>query len=436
MPALRTSLFLILVVALSGCDREIVQPLPIDIEAVGLDLSEVRTEPVLQLALRAGTSGSVTRMEVNGVAAAFDGPAGVFRDTLTLDEGLNAIRVQAFEGTRVATVDTLWAVYLPIVRQGFLVAPVARIFAAGSALPDGRALVSGGAAPGSPALATFDVLSESGSGLSIASAPLLVGRVGHASVVLPDGAVLLLGGASVPQPGSGADFLTSAELINTSDLSTQLVSIEGASLSRIGHSARALQTGGRTIIYVFGGQQPFQAGTSPSGTVTILEYFGGVQPRLQALTPVGGAGSFTSTIDHVQLDVPARPGTVGTSIIVDDRTSFAFDWSTPGRNYPFDLIGSRLSLGDDARRSAAAGVVLPNGLGVIVGGKTASGSAVGGLNVYADEPRRAFTVPSQFDLTAPRFAHVATNLGSGRMVVLGGLSTSGTPLTPIEIYRF
>jgi hypothetical protein len=420
--------------ALAGCDRPIVEPLPVEIEVVSADLGVVRLEPRLPLALRAGRFGTVTRLRVADRDAARDEAADVFRDTLDLAVGLNAIPVRAFDGDREVLVDTLYAVYLPITRLGGVgVSDTPRTAAASARLLDGRALVSGGAGPTGTAIASLDVLSPSGGSVTTETRPLLVARAGHAATVLPDGQVLLLGGASVAAPSRLADFVTRAEVVAPDGSATRSVAVEGGSLLRAFHSARALQRDGRIYVYVFGGLQPAQIGAAPVGTVAILEWLDGPEPRLRLLSPSLGAGAFPALESHVQIDVPARSGMAATSVVLGDRASFVFEWRVPGTLYPFDLRRSALPE-PDAPRTGAAAVALGDGVTLLVGGRTPTGAALGRVEVYADAARRLFALPESLWLGVPRYGHAATILGGGRMAVLGGTASSGSPAAAIEIY--
>ena len=220
-----TATLLLLLVATTGCERPLVDPLQSPIETVGTDLGEVLTAADLLLRLRVG---GATALTVNGAPTVLDAGTGVFSRDLTLSPGLNALAVQATDASGVVAADTLYALFLPVTVDAAAAPglPSARSEAAMAVLSD-RVLVTGGVGGGGGALATMAVLTPSGRRFTGTDEALLAARAGHTASGVPGGGVLLVGGARLETPTALADFVTTAEWIPPGQTQPRAVSVTG-----------------------------------------------------------------------------------------------------------------------------------------------------------------------------------------------------------------
>lgn len=432
--ALVRSRFVLCALALAGCERPLVDPLDQPIETVGVDLGEVQTSSTLTLGLRVR---GATALTINGDTAAFDAGVGVFSETLTLERGVNRIAVRASDPSGVVGVDTLVALYLPLVAEPSLAfaLPTPRTEAAVVPVPVNRVLVTGGIGPTGAALASMAVLLPAGPRFTVTEVPLLTARAGHTASTLPDGGTLLIGGATAETPSQAADFVPTAEWIPAGSLQSRPVALPAGPSLRAGHTARVLETGGRVTLYVYGGLVPAGAGVAASGTVDVFEWLQGTA-RLVRLSPDGGAGSFSPSAGHVQIPLSAS-SSVGTGRITDvvfgGAVAFRFDFTAPGLNYPFDFA-ARDAAPLSVPRTDAAGALLGDGLALVAGGRDAAGATLGSLEVYAAEVNRTFRMPESTRLAAPRFGAGATLLPDGRILVVGGRTSSGVASGVVEVF--
>jgi hypothetical protein len=285
-------------------------------------------------------------------------------------------------------------------------APENRIGAASVALPDGRTLIVGGLANGTPtdAVVVFDPADSSFS----TAGQLLEPRAGHTATVLEDGHVLIAGGTvnellsgdiEIFDPSTGASALvaTLAEL-------------------RSGHAAAR-----------FGDGKVLIAG----GTGT-----GGVLQTAEIFDPETGSVSFTLS----PLQTP-RAGASATTLI-DGRVLIA-----GGSNGTQDLASAEIynpstesfqptDTNPDAPRSGHTAVLLPHNNSVLIAGGTSDGVPLATADLFlpAQFPDPFSYGMGQFALTsemaAPRSGAAGGPHVEGYAFVVGG----GQP--DAEVYRF
>ncbi len=446
---------LLLAALLAGCERPFVEPEAPTVELLGeLDLSVVRTEARLPLAFRASSPVSqVTRVEVNGMPATFVREGDVFLDTLRLEQGLNRIEVEAFDGMGTVGGDTLFAVYLPFQFASLAVArwpePVGGHTA--TALTDGTILLTGGAAGlSSPARNAALRLDPATFTFTPLGAPMRAARTGHAAALLPDGRVLLTGGSTVVTPAEAEDFVTTLELFDPATeafAEVPLVAADGgaaAPVARAGHTVAVLQGGdGSVSVYLYGGTANLgtaeapRLGPSPFMRRLVFEDGAG-GPRLVAPNRSEGF-RFAATAGHTQTAL-TEVGADGFGRYLVAGTSDPADLEPP---LPFELVfrsGSldsrRVEPMDTPRVDHAAALLSPlEDLVLVTGGSDRGGQAVLATSeVFAGEAARFFRFADATRLAAPRRGHTATNLGNARILIVGGFSASGGALDLLELF--
>jgi hypothetical protein len=418
---MRLAAVLSFLIALTGCERPLVDPVTSPVEVLGLDLDEVQVEQTLPLRLRVD---GATALTVNGTEALAEGVPGVFTLDTRLSLGLNRLGVRATDSTGVVAQDTIVAVYLPL--RSDLVAT--------SALPS-RVLVTGGVGPSGAALASMAVLASAGARFSGQDVPLLTARAGHTASALPDGGVLLIGGASVETPARASDFVQTVEWIPPGATQSRAVALPDGVALRAGHTARVLRTNGTTTVTLYGGLVPSGTGVLASGTIDVFEWREAAG-ELARLSPDGGAGAFDAATGHVQIPIVDRAGTTTRAADVVFAGAFAarFDFTAPGTNYPYSL-DAQMATPLFVPRTDAAGVPfgLP-GLALIAGGRSAAGEVLASAEVYAAEVDRVFRLPEGVRLVVARSSAGATLLPDGRILIVGGRTAAGAPSSAIDVF--
>lgn len=442
---MRSSALLALALAIGACDRPIVDPAGPSFLEVSPDLSFVRLEADITLRLRLPQFEGAQEVTVDGTEAPFDPASDTYALPLTLNEGLNLLRVEITDDAGFVRRDTLAAVHLPL-QQVSLVASTpgrARADAAAVPLPDGRVLISGGIDGDGQALGSATVLQPGGVQIESREVGLGVPRAGHTASVLPDGRILLLGGALTDRPASASEFVTTVEVVDPASLAVSRIETDDPP-RRAGHTAQVLTVDNETYVYLYGGAVPAGSGTTVSGTVDVYR-LGGVAEGAEAgaeltrLSPEGGAGGFARVTGHVQVPLLSRGALVLGRDEGDEPVALSLFWQQPGTAaFPFDLQAQSLPEAVGGRAGAAA-VEVGNTLGgsslvLVVGGETNIG-LTGSLEVVAPGLGRSFRVPDT-GLQVPRDGHTATILSNRRIVVSGGRSAAGTALTALEAFEF
>ncbi len=430
-----TATLLLLIVATTGCERPLVDPLQSPIETVGTDLGEVLTAADLLLRLRVG---GATALTVNGAPTVLDAGTGVFSRDLTLSPGLNALAVQATDASGVVAADTLYALFLPVTVDAAAASglPSARSEAA-MAVSGDRVLVTGGVGVGGGALATMAVLTPSGRRFTGTDEALLAARAGHTASGVPGGGVLLVGGARLETPTALADFVTTAEWIPPGQTQPRAVSVTGGLPRRAGHTARVLTDGVQTTLYLYGGLVPEGSGVVPSGTIDVFRWTAATE-TLERLSPDGGAGAFAAVAGHVQIPVLGGDGAAGraTDLVFGGALAARLDFSTPGTSYPFSLDAQTLAPLTVPRTDAAGAPIQRAGLALIAGGRDLRGTLLASLEVYSVQAEQSFRVPVGVRLAAARAGAAATLFPDGRILVAGGRTESGSASAFLDVLTF
>ena len=430
----------------TGCDRPFVAVEPPGIEVISPDLSEVQLSASIALRFRVTSLRRITGVEINGEEASPTSDSGVFEIMLTLSEGVNRLFVAAFDSEGNVGSDTLFSVHLPYGTSDILAATLPQPLANHTATPlaGGSLLVVGGLdANGLPSAFAYTYI-EQGFDFLISELPgeLAHARAGHTASLLPDGRVLIVGGSSVLDPGGASDFTPTGELYDPGSELFATLAFAGEPVTRAFHTAATLTDGGRTFVYLFGGRG-IVAG-SAVGTrsdVTVLEVRStSAGDSLINVSPGGAVGAFPAVAHHIQLPLSNEGGFLRTFAAgtyeppgggESNPVSFRFLYTPSTFFFPFEVFEESLSPMQVPRVGHAAALATP-GLAILTGGRTPDGSVVDNLEVFADEAGQFFRFPSSTALHTARHRHTATLLPSGRILLLGGVNTSGTMIASAE----
>ncbi|MCO5172247.1 MAG: hypothetical protein M9894_38610 [Planctomycetes bacterium] len=274
-----------------------------------------------------------------------------------------------------------------------------------AALPDGRAVVIGGASAGGVPVQTVEVFAPGvgGGSFTTAFSSGLTARVGHTATALPDGRVLVVGGVD----GTGTPQQT-ALLI---DAAATSVTTTGADVGRAEHAAvllpdgRVLVAGGTTVL-----------GQAANATAAAAIY----DPATGQFTGVGQMARVRHRpgLAYAGGHVVAFGGAGGAPTPVAERFDFETLAWTP-------IAGP----GTTARPDAVAVATGP-GRALVVGGEAAP-------EVYTPDafPAREAFDPLLTAVPAPRARHTATRLADGTVLLVGGTDGVAAGLSGVERYH-
>lgn len=432
---------------LVGCDRpfvEVAVPTFEVLEPVNLDT--VRTQPLLPLAFRASSFRSVDRVEVDGLRATFLREEELYLDTLRLQVGLNTIRVEVFDAEGNVGTDTLYAVYLP---YGFaeLTAQLPDRLGGHTATPlgDGSILIAGGTGGiGEPALDIALRFDTQRLTFVQEAARLNEARIGHTASLLPDGRVLILGGSRRATPTAADDLVTLPELYDpATGTFTELpfVNTDGEpalAVERTEHTTTVIENAnGQVDVYLYGGLTPRFDGSGVARSAFMRTLRFDTNPdRLVALGP-RERFQFVPIAGHSQTplaDVGQRDSghyLIAGASSTDNaglRAPFVFEFS------PEFIRESNAGPLDRPRTDHAAAAF--GDLVLVTGGRTLDTQPriVQSGEVFASGPARFYAFPAALQPRLARWGHSATNIGDGRILVVGGFSASGEALDRTELF--
>jgi N-acetylneuraminic acid mutarotase len=288
---------------------------------------------------------------------------------------------------------------------------VARFGHSVAMLTTGKVLLAGGNnASGTTATAE---LYDAVSGTWSATGAMNIARYGHTSVVLPNGSVLVMGGFSTVSNAA----LNSSELYNPTTASWTLTS--GAmSQARYFHSSTLLPGAAGQVLVV--------GGTDGAGVFSSAEIF---TPATGNWAPI--ASMISARQSHTATLLPNgkvliaaglnATGTVAQAELYDPTSA---TWSATGNALTTARYGHSASL-------------LPNGTVLVAAGLVAGGtfSLVSPTAESYNPTTNQWT--SITNLATARYAHSATMMANGQLLIVGGAnSTSATqlPISSIEIY--
>ena len=244
-------------------------------------------------------------------------------------------------------------------------------------------------------------------GTFTAAGSLLVGRFNHSQLLLASGQVLLTAGDNASSGLSTA----ASELFN---LTPPGFTATGSLQTDRDQAAAVLLADGRAL--VAGGN------SSSAGSLVSAELF---SPR---------TGSFASTgaLTHARVGAFALLQANGQVLLAggaDPSASFA----PLASSEVFDPVqGTFTATGAlQTARAHAAGVMLPDGRTLLIGGQSTGNVVLSSAEIY-DSNTGSWTAAAP--LTTPRMDATATLLPNGKVLVVGGRNAAGTALNTAELF--
>jgi hypothetical protein len=331
----------------------------------------------------------------------------------------------------------------------------ARDFHTATLLPDGRVLVAGGASANG-ALASAE-LYDPRSGSWVGTGKMIAARYGHTATLLPNGKVLVAGGSS-SSVSFGQEPLASAELYDA---------ISGSwTATGMMHSARSLHTAtllpdGTVLAAGPGTTSTLAYDLDRASWTSIGRMDETRQSHTATLLPDGKvlvAGgririSGDDTYVFSELFDPGRGVWIAAGGMVEARSGHTATL-LPGGEV---LIagGAASGISSDALASAElydsfdpswtattnmqeirdwhTATLLPDGKVLVAGGR--GGPSYSGAHASTElyDPDSG-TWTATVRMIEARYGHTATLLSDGTVLVVGGFSSSGSPLASAELY--
>ena len=320
-------------------------------------------------------------------------------------------------------------------------------------LPSGTILVVGGVDATGNALQTTALVTLT----SVTAGPTLhQARVGHTTTILANGKVLVVGGQS---------SVTATAALNTTEIYDPIAGAfaTGPNLTTARSQATATQFGstGALKVLIAGGSSGTAALNSAeiydetANTMTAISGMmsdahmgaGGALMDDGTVVIVGGMGAsgaagadvfspttnaFTAASVTIKRIGAAVASTGPLAVMAGGQSSTGIESTTETYASATKTFTSSPSLAT-ARRDATATLVPISGTVavVFVGGRNASGP-VAGIEALSGTSLSSGSMAAAGTLATARYAHTATALSTGQLVVIGGYDSTGAALASIE----
>ena len=327
-------------------------------------------------------------------------------------------------------------------------------------LPSGNVLIAGGIDAAGFATNVTEIVTPTG---AVTLGPTLHSpRFGHTATILSNGMILIAGG----QSGSSTAGANASQTLNTTELydpaTNQIIPGPNMSSPRVNHVAVAFGPIGSQQVLLAGGQNgsailgsaelynvssnvfaPITAnlnqartsaggGLMDNGTVVIAggSTVSGPATTAEVFSPT--AGTFTATPVSAPATGAAFASTGSEAVMAGGQSASALAVNT---TMVFEVASQAFSAGpllSVARMNATATPVNSSGQLVVIGGRNGA-SPVANVDVFSGPTIQGSTVSPGNALQTARYAHTATFLGNGSILVVGGFGPQGAPLTSVEI---
>jgi hypothetical protein len=438
------SCLLVCVLALvwTGCDRPFVEQSVPTVEVVSPDPGIVQEEAAVTIVVEANSFTEVERITLGG--SPFEKRSdGTWRVNFELQPGINRLILESFDSDDVAGLDTVLYLHQPITSQvGALIFPDPRGGHTANMLPNGDLILVGGSrSTFTPAEPQVHVLPAGGTRISPVDADLNFARLGHTTSLLPDGRLLIAGGVSIPRMESVRDLVETPEVFDpATGVMTALV-FEGDPIRRAFHTAEVYTSNGGLVLTLLGGTGDISyTPVSEIGVRNDLRSFQLVGDTLKALSPA--IGPFIDLLTgHSQTPLANQPPGVATRQLITgaiylpagiEEHTFILDPRNP-LGFEFEDLEAPPIL----RTEHAAALMAPGRVIRISGLTTIDMPSEASADIYDDTLGRflSFGPESSFTPIA-RNNQTATNIGGGRILVLGGFSERGTALITAEYITY
>ena len=422
---------------LAACERPFVEVSQPEIEVLAPDLSQVQTESVINLRVRATSFRTVGSVYLNGSPMA---PAGqssqIWELAIVLRLGQNRIILDATDSDDVARRDTVHAVYMPY--RTTLNAPQLPLARGGHAtvrLRTGDILVTGGAdAAGNLGRGEAFLLGYDSRRFITLGEQLINPRTGHTASLLPNGDVLIVGGSRRDNVAAVTELVESVEVFSPETHLFKEIPITGLPIRRTEHTAVIRNTGSELLLDLLGGRGDTRYGDNP---------YLGVRQDLRTFRIEDGA--LVSVNTHTSapfVDVPLYGHTetriqIGPYFALGARfdNDFVFN-SSIKIDYPGGTA-IRISAGPAfqvPRLMHAAAPVLSELL-VVFGGRQAGPTDVlANMEVLSSQTEEFYAMPP-VQAMVRRYKHTATAVGIRSVLLVGGFGTDGTAYSASEYFN-
>jgi hypothetical protein len=427
----------------SGCDRPFVEQSVPTIEIVSPDPGIVQEEAAVTLLVTPNSLRAVERITLGGTPFEKLGD-GSWRVEVELQPGINRLIVESFDSDDVAGLDTVRYLHLSVQSEvRGLIWKDPRGGHTATMLPNGNLILIGGSrSTSTPALPEIFVLPAGGSTVEDLAARLSFPRLGHTATMLPDGRILVAGGTAVPRLSSVSDLQEVPEIYDpVAGTMTPLV-VEGPPIRRTYHTAEVYNSGiGGPVITLLGGTGDIQY--TPSSLIGIRQDIRTFQlegDTLKALSPA--VGPFVEPLTgHSQTPLASQPPGIATRQLITgaifltgaiEAQSFILD---PRSDLGLEFLTLVAPI---TRRTEHAAVLMAPGRVLRVSGVTTIDmSPEPSADLYDDTLGRFLSFGDDTTFRpSPRHLQSATNLGGGRILVLGGFNQGGTAPITAEYISF
>lgn len=433
MPWLHVGLLLLVLFGM-GCGRPFVEMEPPAISVAVPDLSVIIDQETILLQIEAASPRMIVRVTVDGDTLERNPQTGRWHGTVSLDPGLNAIRITAEDEDGMVGSTTAYAMRLTARTSPFApTLPQPRGGHTATRLLDGSVLITGGASRRTElASRTAYLLPPDGQAIEPLLAQLLTGRAGHTATLLPDGDVLIAGGALTDAVASLDELIETVERYDAETQTFVPMGFRGQPIRRAHHTAVLRIENGQVLLDLYGGRGDIRYGDTPRlGIREDVRTFEITADSVIAQNSLASAPRLLSVDGHIEAPLAfGEPGALtrylvaGTSFgtQVTDSVSFLLNYTTmPRITFDDDLPTLRLS-----RTRHAAATVAP-GMVAILGGYQpgATPEEIARTELYVDEARQYFLFPESPALQR-RFGHTATFFPPNRILLSGGFFSSGS----------
>lgn len=432
-----------LTLMLAACERPFVPPRVPEIRiTLPENPDQLRLDPDVDFAVEATSFRDVERVEILGKPLAYDSTSNLWKGTISLLPGLNQVEITAYDTQDFVGTEVLNMAYI---KPRFVDDAPALPFPwrlgghTATRLQDGSILVTGGA----PSLFQTSVnnafiLPPGAAAFEPVQNQMVRPRYGHTATLLPDGRVLILGGSSASAATNVSQLISEAEIYDpvTGRFTEVAFEDENAPLLRMEHVTFLSQGPTSLIIDVYGGLG--EDLTSFSDRLAIL---GDIQSFRFSDNTLSAFSSFVSEQIQPSYAMASTPlsseETLSNGRFVVSGATF-LESGPSNINFSVDFNASPIQVNILNRlavpRLQHAAAPLVPGITAIFGGFQGSiQTATNSTEVFVELNDRFTSIDSRVS-TRRRFAHTATKLPSGRILILGGYSDTGDAISASEYF--
>lgn len=419
-------------VAISDPEAEVVQP----------DLSTAQLQSEIILQVKVSSFREITRVSVDNKTMSHDVSSDIWEAPVTLSPGLNMLLITSFDEEDRPGVDTVYAIHLDFELDDTLPQLPRPIGGHTSTrLSDGSVLVTGGApSTNSPASANSYIFLPTQQAFEEIIGGLRGARVGHTATYIGNDRVLIIGGGSRAEIDEVGELVETVELYTHSTRSIRELVYVGSPIRRMYHTAvfRAAMQG--PIIDVIGGTGDVQYVPEPLlATRADIRSFQLRGDTLFALT--SSIGPFIERLSgHTQIPLGSPSSGEPAAFLItgvggippDGPIGLIVDFTTN-----LGILVDPVILSFSPRSFHAAVKLDDQMIGFFGGFDFISGEIDASGELYVHAISTSFTLPIIEDARfIARYAHTATLIEAGNVLLLGGFDDFGNGLARNRLFSF